>query len=183
MSLRVISGSAKGRRLKDVPGDTTRPVTDKVKQALFNIIGPDVIDSRWWDMFGGTGAIGIEALSRGACHVRFCELNRVPAEIIKSNLSLCGFSNQAEVFRTDAFKMLSSLPDSQFDYIYIAPPQYHELWIKALFSLDSNLAWLQDDAWVIVQINPIEDQTISLGHLTRFDERRYGSTKLVLYRV
>ena len=67
MSLRVISGTAKGRKLKDVPGDTTRPVTDMVKEALFNILAGDVLDSVWWDLFAGTGAIGIEALSRGAC--------------------------------------------------------------------------------------------------------------------
>ncbi len=65
LSLRVIGGSAKGRRLKSVPGDMTRPITDRVKEALFNIIGMDVLDSEWWDMFGGTGAVGIEALSRG----------------------------------------------------------------------------------------------------------------------
>jgi 16S rRNA (guanine966-N2)-methyltransferase len=66
MSLRVISGLAKGRKLKDVPGDTTRPVTDRVKEAVFNILAGDVQDSNWWDIFGGTGAIGIEALSRAS---------------------------------------------------------------------------------------------------------------------
>ena len=76
MSLRVISGTAKGRKLKDVPGDTTRPVTDMVKEALFNILAGDVLDSAWWDLFAGTGAIGIEALSRGAAFVRFSDLNR-----------------------------------------------------------------------------------------------------------
>ena len=66
MTLRVISGKAKGRKLKTVPGDTTRPVTDRVKESLFNILASDVIDPRWWDLFAGTGAVGIEALSRGA---------------------------------------------------------------------------------------------------------------------
>ena len=64
MTLRVIAGKAKGRKLRSVPGDTTRPVTDRVKEALFNILAGDVIDSRWWDVFAGTGAIGIEALRR-----------------------------------------------------------------------------------------------------------------------
>ena len=73
MSLRVISGKAKGRKLKSVAGDTTRPITDRVKESLFNIISGDVIDSNWWDMFGGTGAVGIEALSRGAAFVRFTD--------------------------------------------------------------------------------------------------------------
>ena len=111
MSLRVISGTAKGRRLKDVPGDTTRPVTDMVKQALFNILAGDVQDSTWWDLFGGTGAIGIEALSRGAAFVRFSEINHLPIETIRANLETTGFTSNAEIRRGDAFVMLSSPPD------------------------------------------------------------------------
>ena len=85
MTLRIIAGTAKGRKLKSVPGDTTRPITDRVKEALFNILAGDVIDSVWWDMFGGTGAVGIEALSRGAAFVRFTDLNRMPVDTIKAN--------------------------------------------------------------------------------------------------
>jgi len=70
VSLRVIAGKAKGRKLKSVPGDTTRPITDRVKESLFDILAGDVVDSNWWDLFGGTGAVGIEALSRGASSVR-----------------------------------------------------------------------------------------------------------------
>ena len=83
MSLRVISGSAKGRILKSVPGNTTRPITDRVKESLFDIIGADVFDSNWWDVFAGTGAVGIEALSRGAAFCRFTDLNRTPVDTIK----------------------------------------------------------------------------------------------------
>lgn len=108
--LRVIAGKAKGRKLKSVPGDTTRPVTDMVKEALFNILGGDVIESNWWDLFGGTGAIGIEALSRGAAFIRFSDLNRLPVETIKENLAACGFSKQAEVKRGDSLAMLRASP-------------------------------------------------------------------------
>src|SRR4030066_52410 len=89
MTLRVISGRAKGRKLKSVPGDTTRPVMDRVKEALFNILAGDVVDSHWWDLFAGTGAIGIEALSRGATFVRFSDLLRDPIETIKWNGEPC----------------------------------------------------------------------------------------------
>ncbi|MCJ7432157.1 MAG: RsmD family RNA methyltransferase, partial [Anaerolineales bacterium] len=126
MSLRVISGTARGRKLKSVPGDTTRPVMDRVKEALFNILAGDVLDSSWGDLFGGTGAIGIEALSRGASFVRFTDLNRAPVETIKENVEHCGFNNQAEIRRGDAFAMLGAKADKQFEYIYIAPPQYQE---------------------------------------------------------
>ncbi|MEW6094213.1 MAG: 16S rRNA (guanine(966)-N(2))-methyltransferase RsmD [Chloroflexota bacterium] len=181
-SPRVVSGTAKGRRLKDVPGDTTRPVTDMVKQALFNILGPDVIDSSWWDLFGGTGAIGIEALSRGAAFVRFSELNRLPVETIKLNLQHCGFTERAEIRRGDAFAMLSAPPDRKFDYVYIAPPQYKEMWSKALLVLDANPDWLSEGAWVVTQIHPREEQEVELTNMRRFDERKYGSTLLLFYK-
>src|SRR5512136_69704 len=181
MSLRVISGKAKGRKLKDVPGDSTRPVTDMVKQALFNILGTDVIESNWWDLFGGTGAIGIEALSREAAFVRFSELDRLAVETIKSNLEATGFTPKAELRCGDAFAMLGVPPDRQFDYVYIAPPQYKEMWSKALRLIDDHRGWLNDDAWVVVQIHPREMQEIELKNLNKFDERRYGSTLLVFY--
>src|SRR5512144_787278 len=128
LSLRVIAGSAKGRRLKSVPGDTTRPITDRVKEALFNIIGGDVLDSRWWDLFAGTGAVGIEALSRGAAFARFTDLNRAPIDTIKSNLATAGLNGRADVRRGDAFALLAAAPDDAFHYVYIAPPQFQEMW-------------------------------------------------------
>ena len=181
MSLRIISGIAKGRKLKDVPGDTTRPVTDMVKEALFNILAGDVQDSVWWDLFGGTGAVGIEALSRGAAFVRFSELNRLPIETIKANLETTGFTSQAEIRRGDAFAMLSAAPDRAFDYVYIAPPQYKEMWSRALVLLDANLSWLSDETEVIVQIYPREYVDLQLNNLVEFDQRKYGSTLLVFY--
>lgn len=181
MTLRVISGSARGRRLKSVPGDTTRPITDRVKEALFNIIGRDVIDSRWWDVFAGTGAVGIEALSRGAARALFTDLNRAPIDTIKSNLEASGLAARAEVRRGDAFAMISSSPNDQYHYIYIAPPQFHELWSRALLALDEHLDWLTDDGWVIVQIAPKEHREVTLTNLREFDQRKYGSTLLVFY--
>ena len=181
MTLRVITGSAKGRRLKSVPGDTTRPVTDRVKESLFDILASDVEDSVWWDLFGGTGAIGIEAISRGAEFIRFSELNRLPVETIKANLETCGFSKKAEVKRGDAFSMLAAAPDRVFDYIYIAPPQYKEMWLEALKLVDANPGWLSEGSWVVVQIHPREYQDVALENLEKFDERKYGSTLLVFY--
>lgn len=181
MSLRVISGTAKGRKLKDVPGDTTRPVTDMVKEALFNILTGDVQDSVWWDLFGGTGAVGIEALSRGAAFVRFSELNRLPIETIKANLETTGFTSQAEIRRGDAFAMLSAPPDRVFDYVYIAPPQYKEMWSKALSLLDANPGWLSTETEAIAQIHPREYAELDLKNLLEFDQRKYGSTLLVFY--
>jgi 16S rRNA (guanine966-N2)-methyltransferase len=181
MTLRVIAGKAKGRKLKSVPGDTTRPVTDRVKEALFNILAGDVSGSRWWDMFAGTGAIGIEALSRDADFVRFTDLNRAPIETIKFNVEHCGFSSQSEIRRGDAFTLLSKGADAQFEYIYIAPPQYKEMWEKALELLDEDPGWLGEDGWVIVQIDPKEYKKLVLETLQEIEQRKYGTTLLLFY--
>ena len=182
MGLRVISGTAKCRKLRSVPGDVTRPISDRVKEALFNILGADVIDSTWWDVFGGTGAVGIEAVSRGAAFVRFTDLNRAPIETIKNNLTATRFTRYAEVKQADSFALLASHPDMQFHYIYIAPPQFHELWSKALIALDTNPDWLTEDGWVIIQIAPKELKELSLMTLNEFDQRKYGRKLLSLYR-
>jgi len=180
--MRVIAGAAKGRQLQSVPGDQTRPITDRVKEALFDIIGPDVLNSTWWDVFAGTGAVGIEALSRGAIFARLTDLNRAPLDTIKANLLHTGLSQRAEVRRAEAFAALASSPDRQFDYIYIAPPQYKDLWLRALRVLDGNLGWLNHDGWIVVQIDPREHRAPGLANLEEFDTRRYGTTLLAFHR-
>lgn len=181
MSLRVISGTAKGRKLKSVPGDTTRPVMDRVKESLFNILAGDVLDSNWWDLFAGTGAIGIEALSRGAAFVKFTDMNRMPIETIKDNVETCKFTAQADIRRGDAFTMLAGTADKKFEYIYIAPPQYKKMWSEALKLVDDNMEWLTNDGTVIVQIDPTEYEEIELHNLVEGEQRKYGSTLLVFY--
>ena len=182
-ALRVIGGEARGRRLQSAPGDTTRPVTDMVKEALFNIIGPDIRGASLLDLFAGTGAIGIEALSRGAQHVQLNDLNRLPVDTIRANLESTGLAEGAEVSRSDAFSLLERTPSKPFDYVYIAPPQYKGLWKRALYALDAHPAWLAEDAWVIVQIHPIElEDCPDLQALEEFEQRRYGSTLLIFYQ-
>jgi len=180
-NLRVIAGSARGRRLKSVPGDTTRPITDRVKEALFNILGPDIIDASLLDIFAGTGSVGIEALSRGAAYIRLNDRNRIAVHTIKENLEITRFLDRADILQKDAFVLLAKEPDRQFDYVFIAPPQYKEMWKRAMQSIDGNPGWLAADAWVIVQIHPVEYESLKLDHLVEFDQRKYGSTLLVFY--
>ncbi len=183
--LRVITGKARGRKLKSVPGDTTRPITDRVKESLFDILGADLSENQgasFLDLFAGTGSVGIEALSRGARFVRFVDQNRLAVDTIRYNLSHTGLTAGSDVMRMDAFTLLSREPDRNFDYVYIAPPQYKGLWKNALLMLDNNLRWLSQDAWVIVQIHPVEFEEPDLSHLAEFDRRHYGSTLLIFYR-
>ena len=142
-------------RIATVPGDTTRPITDRTKESLFNLLGNEIADSRFLDLFGGTGSVGIEALSRGEGWDRLIE-------------GLPGLS-------------LAGEPDAPFDYIYVAPPQYKEMWKTAMQLIDDKPQWMVEDAWVVVQIHPIEYEPITLKHLQVFDERKYGSTLLVFY--
>jgi 16S rRNA (guanine966-N2)-methyltransferase len=182
-TLRVIAGKARGRKLRSVPGDSTRPITDRVKESLFNILGPDIQSSHLLDLFAGTGSVGIEALSRGADFVRFLDIDRQAIATIKANLEVTGFSKQSEVLRLDAFALLERPADRRFDYTYIAPPQYKDIWKRALTSLDSHPDWLVENAWVIAQIHPREYEKLELERLAEFDQRKYGSTLLVFYEV
>jgi 16S rRNA (guanine966-N2)-methyltransferase len=179
--LRVIAGKARGRRLRSVPGDATRPITDRAKESLFNILAPDMSGATFLDLFAGTGSVGIEALSRGASFVRFLDLQRQAINIIRANLKTTDLTEGAEVLRLDAFTLLNRPPDRPFDYVFIAPPQYKDLWKRAMLSLDANPAWLTDDAWVIVQIHPVEYLSLPLNNLSEFDQRRYGSVLFVFY--
>lgn len=180
--MRVISGRAKGRRLKKVPGDTTRPIMDRVKENLFNIIGDDVVGSRWLDLFAGTGQVGIEALSRGATEVVFTDNARVAIKVVADNLRLTGLADGARVHQVDAFKYLRSIGSSPFDYIYVAPPQYQTLWSEVLELIDERPAgFLTKGGLLIVQIDPREYRELALSRLELVDQRRYGNTMLCFY--
>ena len=178
---RIIAGTAKGIRLDPVPGDSTRPITDRVKEALFNILSTDIVDANFLDLFGGTGSVGIEALSRGARSCLFLELNTKALLTLKNNLIKTRTAEKARVTRGDALKYLSTPQKDEFHYIYVAPPQYKEMWIDAMLRLDRNIQLLAEDGWVIVQIHPVEYKKIDLENLVEFEQRKYGSTLLVFF--
>jgi len=156
---------------------------DRVKENLFNILGQDVIGSRWLDLFAGTGAVGIEALSRGAAQAIFCD-NVMPAiRAIKENLRHTQLEQQAKVIKTDSFAYLRRHSFAPFDIIYVAPPQYLGLWQKTLQIIDeSPAACLAASGMVIVQIDPKEFAALPWRSLHLVDERRYGSTQLCFYQ-
>ena len=120
--MRVISGSAKGRALKPA-GAATRPITDRVKENLFNILAARVRDANVLDLFAGAGSVGIEALSRGARAATFVELDRDALRAIRANLETTQLIARANIVRLDVFKFIRHT-DEKFDLIYIAPPQY-----------------------------------------------------------
>lgn len=179
--VRVISGEARGRKLVSVPGGGTRPITDRAKEALFSILGPDVRGARMLDLFAGTGSVGIEALSRGAEEAVFVDRALKAVNTVRRNLELTRLADRARVLRMDAFEFLRQAPpDERFHYVYVAPPQYRDLWARALADLDERPV-LEPDGLVIVQIHPKEYRELALRRLTLVDERHYGSTALYFF--
>ena len=189
--MRVVTGEAKGRKLKAPKTAGTRPIIDRVKTALFDILSTRVEDARFLDLFDGTGSVGIEALSRGAAHATFIEMNHTVLKLVRENLKITGLGDRAETLQADAFKFLQSHAAQNgnaqrvYDMIYVAPPQYHEMAARALAMLDSS-PLLAEDGLVIVQIHPKERSVVAAVPLTRLvlsDERKYGSTLLMFYET
>jgi 16S rRNA (guanine966-N2)-methyltransferase len=182
--MRVIAGTAKGRPLASVPGDGTRPITDRVKSALFSILTSQglIEGRRYLDLFAGTGSVGIEALSRGAAEVIFCERERAALATLRRNLVSTGLAERAVVVTGDAFRHLEKPDLGFFDVIYIAPPQYRGLWLRALQAVASRSPGpLADGGQIIVQIFPKEWSELIPDNLALLDRRKYGSTALLFF--
>ena len=186
--MRVVTGAAKGRKLKGPKTPGTRPIIDRVKTALFDILSWRIEDARFLDLFAGTGGVGIEALSRGAASVTFIEMSLPIVKLIRENLGITGLTEHAEVLHMDSFKFLhnhASASVRAYDMIYVAPPQYQEMAARALGMLDSS-PLLAENGLVIVQVHPKERPgvvAVPLSRLEQTDERRYGSTLLLFYRI
>ncbi len=179
--MRVISGSARGRTLKS-PGEATRPITDRVKTSLFNILSTRVIDANVLDLFAGAGSVGIEALSRGARSATFVELDREALQAIRDNLALTKLTQGANVVRQDVFKFIAQMDGkAKYDIIYVAPPQYRGLVVKTLAALDEH-DLLAERGAIVAQIHPKEYKELELLHFELVDSRKYGSTLLCFYR-
>jgi 16S rRNA (guanine966-N2)-methyltransferase len=177
--MRVISGTAKSRKLRS-PGEATRPITDRVKENLFNILGVRVIDANVLDLFAGAGSVGIEALSRGARHATFVELDAEALRALHENLRLTRLADRATVLREDVFRFIRRSPPEQYDLIYVAPPQYKGLWQETLNLLDKRDV-LMPAGLIVAQIHPKEYHDLSLKALELSDRRKYGSTMLCFY--
>jgi 16S rRNA (guanine966-N2)-methyltransferase len=180
--VRVIAGKAKGRRLVAVPGETTRPITDRVKTALFNILSDLVSEAVFLDLFAGTGSVGIEALSRGAAHATFVERDERALATIRRNLENAQLADGASVVRRDVFRFINEHHGQPYDLVHVAPPQYRGLWAKTLEALDGS-AIIAEGSLVVVQIFPKEFQPLDLANMSLSDQRQYGSTMLCFYAV
>jgi len=178
--MRVISGTARGTILKAPDGMTTRPTADRVKEALFSIIQYDLPGTKVLDLFGGTGQLGIEALSRGAKKACFVDANKNANAVIRENLKRTGFTESAEVIRTDYLSYLKSTSE-KFDIIFLDPP-YAEVFLENALKMITEIDILQSGG-IIVTERPVGKELLwEFEGFTRSRDYKYGSTLLALYR-
>ena len=178
--MRVISGSARGRRLKELQGMDTRPTTDKVKESLFNIIQFEIEGRRVLDLFGGTGQLGIEALSRGADHCTFVDMRKEAAALIRENLRLTGLSERSRVVQGDALSFLSSCGE-KFDVILLDPPYHTELLEKSVKRV-TEFDILREHGIMICESAAEREQPALPPPYERGREYRYGKIRLTVCR-
>lgn len=179
--MRVVSGTARGTNLQAVPGDTTRPILDRVKTALFDIIRLEIQEVRMLDLFAGSGSVGIDALSQGAAHCTFLDLAPAAISTIEKNLATTKLKFKATVRKVDAFAFLKRSPET-FDFIFVAPPQYKQIWSQAMQCLAERPELLKDNGLIIAQIDPKEYEKLELTCFTEERRKTYGNTELVFYR-
>jgi len=190
VGLRIIAGTARGRRLFTPPTaggrPSIRPTADRAREALFNILGPLVLQARGLDLFAGTGALGLEALSRGAESVLLVDEQVMALELIRRNIAACGFTAQARIVRRDLRKGLGFLtalaPAAGFSLIFVDPPYDQglgELVLRALPATNS----LAAGAIVVVEDRAGATLPTTVDELRLYDQRRYGDTGFWLYQL
>ncbi len=180
--MRIISGSCRGRKLVPVQGHHIRPTSDRTREAVFNILGPRINNATVLDLFAGTGAMGIEALSRGAGHTTFIDIN---CETIQSNLTLCRLEDHARVFGLDLVRQgLSNIIfDHAFDIVFIDPP-YYKGYIEKILQQPVFIDLLAKDAWIIAEYSYKEKIKIDLPGLDILKQKKYSKTKIsILNRI
>lgn len=182
--LRVIGGKVRGRLLKVPRGARIRPTSDKVRESLFNIIGPEFVKgARFLDLFAGCGAVGIEALSRGARFVTFVESNPRHARAIRENIEICGFQQSAEILCADSLTALNKigLHKSSYDIIFADPPYNYPKWKTLLSKIFLNVIMF-DYGFLIVEHSTKVSMPEKVRDILLYGIYTYGDTTLTVYR-
>lgn len=181
--LKILGGQARGRHLKSLPKTShLRPILARVKKSLFDILRPNLHGSRFLDLYAGTGAVGLEALSRGAATATFVEYDRPCAQILEENIQNLGFEDRGTVFTQDILSGLTHLP-KPYDVIFLGPP-YKDLEKGPVFLVTPTLqhifqaGLLGKKGLVIAQHHKKEPVLLPSGNWTLFRQERYGDTVL-----
>lgn len=177
--MRVIAGKYKGRKLNTPSGNSIRPTTDKVKEALFSMLSNDIVESRFLDLFSGTGSIGIEALSRGARECVFCDISRESLRLLKENVNHCGIKEGVRIYAGDYRKNLM-IQNDKFDIIFLDPP-YDKGMLKECFRLIEECSLLNKSGLIVAEHRKEEELEEDLYGFSKLKERKYGIVKLTIY--
>jgi 16S rRNA (guanine966-N2)-methyltransferase len=186
--MRIIAGKFRSRQLKSIKGMALRPTSDKLRETLFNILGELVVDARFMDLFAGTGAVGIEALSRGARESIFVEKHQPTAALIKKNLESLDIRSDARVVASDALKALERLakePSSEnaaVDILFLDPPYAETEQYKSVLAFLGDANLLAENAVVIAEHQRSLDLPETSGNLERVRVLRQGDAALTFYR-
>jgi len=175
--MRIIAGEMRGRKLKTVAGMLTRPTSDKVKGAIFNILGDKVLEARVLDLFAGTGNLALEALSRGSHDVVLVEMSREAHQVIRKNIEEMGMSHKTKLLQLDAFQYINRYPNEVFDLIFLDPPYRGGMVVKAISTFKGH-ACLAPNGVIIAET--AKDEEIE-GDIYPFEIRKtgeYGDTKV-----
>lgn len=180
--MRIIGGKARGTKLYTLEGENTRPTLDRVKESLFNIIQNDIQDSIFLDLFSGSGAIGLEAISRGAKKAILCDKSQEAIKIIQKNVAKTKFENQVEIYCTDFEKCIKEKQGISLDVVYIDPPYQTDYVYKAVkLLLEQKL--VNEKTLIIIETDrkEIMDDIENLP-IIKVDERKYGRAQLIFLK-
>lgn len=177
--MRVISGSRRGRKLISFEGNSIRPTADRVKESIFNLIQDFVVDADVLDLFGGSGALSIEALSRGARHAVIVDKDKSSISVIGKNLESTGFLEQTEVLSTTAEDFLKTCR-SQFDIIFLDPP-YNKNFIIPILNSVSQTGILSQNGIAVLE-SDLGDDHGEIAGLDILKQKKYGRTYITIYR-
>lgn len=183
INMRIISGKARGTKLYTLDGTATRPTLDRVKESLFNIIKNDIEDSTVLDLFSGSGAIGLEFLSRGAKRAVLCDSSKDAIKIIKQNVQKTHFEEKVEVYNMEFTKLVERLQNQKFDIIYIDPP-YATDFIKISLEKIIEYELVNENTKIIVET---DDETRILNQIEKMDveitdKRKYGRATIIFLK-
>lgn len=184
--MRVVGGEARGRRLQAPPSDRIRPTSDRTREAIFDLLGPPGEERGFrggvLDLFAGTGALGIEALSRGFETAVFVERDRVARGLIRENLSRCGYQDRCRVEAQDVFRFLKVLDAAApFALVLLDPPYGKQLVLRCLQHL-ARSRWVAEDARIVCEGERDLELPGNVDVFGRSKHKRYGDTSVHLYR-
>jgi 16S rRNA (guanine966-N2)-methyltransferase len=176
--VRIVGGQLGGRVLRAPSGAATRPTSEKVREAVFDILG-SVTESRVLDLFAGTGALGLEALSRGAAHATFVDSARSAVTALRGNLRALGLEDRATVIAGDAVACARQVPPAAWQLVFVDPPYRSDLAVRAVAALPAD--HLAPDAVIVIEHDRHNVPPDALGSLLRTDQRRYGDTLISFF--